>query len=102
MSQVFSVVCALTVRWFCFSRILKAGPRSMEVPDLKKILKARTSEKQTHYAHCVRGICPLKKIAAPPLARPLNPSRCHTPSEILLPHTFRWSEARRYCGSFGS
>jgi hypothetical protein len=62
MSQVFSVVCALTVRWFCFSRILKAGLRRMEVPDLKKILKARTSEKQTHYAHCARGFAPQQKF----------------------------------------
>ena len=31
MSQVLWVVNAPTVRRFCFSRILKAGPRSLEV-----------------------------------------------------------------------
>src|SRR5260370_40051191 len=28
MSQVFPCVCALVIRWFCFSRILTAGPRN--------------------------------------------------------------------------
>jgi hypothetical protein len=63
MSQVFSVVCALINRQVVLLfKDSKSGTAEHGGTDLKKILKARTSEKQTHYAHCARGFAPQQKF----------------------------------------
>jgi hypothetical protein len=52
MSQIFSCIRTIVIRWFCFSRILQAGPRNSRVPNFK------TSCIRTHESKPKRDVAP--------------------------------------------
>jgi hypothetical protein len=83
----------LTSRWFCLSRILRAGPRAWSYQILKGILFAGTPQwKRKRSMLIALRHSPSHQILGPAISEAAEP-RCSTPSAIKLPDTPRRSEA---------
>ena len=91
MSQVFCCVCTLGMRWFCFSRILKAGPRNgVKLPHSRNNCTCtHKSENQRSPLYARNSLTFTLNKFRSRISEAASLNRCCAPTRPCYPYTWR-------------